>query len=51
MARAYYHRPGDWREQPNFFNPFWGAKLEPVANHPLLESLHLGTLADKVITH
>ena len=51
VARAYYHRPGDWREQPNFFNPFWGAKLEPVANHPLLESLHLGTLADKVITH
>lgn len=30
-AQVYYHRPGDWREQPNLFNPFWGAKLVPIA--------------------
>lgn len=24
---AYYHRPGHWREPPNFFNPFWRATL------------------------
>ncbi|HKB75489.1 MAG TPA: hypothetical protein VKC58_02775, partial [Myxococcales bacterium] len=30
-AQAYYHRPGDWREVPNFFNPLWGARLMPVA--------------------
>jgi len=29
-AQAYYHRPGDWRETPNFFNPLWGARLMPV---------------------
>jgi hypothetical protein len=27
---AYYHRPGNWREHPNFFNPFWRARLAPV---------------------
>ncbi|MHB8419840.1 MAG: TadE/TadG family type IV pilus assembly protein [Myxococcales bacterium] len=27
---AYYHRPGDWQEPPNFYNPFWRAKLQPV---------------------
>jgi hypothetical protein len=30
-AQAYYHRPGDWREMPNFFNPLWGARLMPIA--------------------
>jgi len=30
-AQAYYHRPGEWREVPNFFNPLWGARLMPVA--------------------
>jgi len=29
-ALAYYHRPGNWQEPPNFFNPFWRAKLAPV---------------------
>src|SRR2546423_4975494 len=29
-AQAYYHRPGEWREMPNFFNPLWGARLMPV---------------------
>ncbi|MFO7155757.1 MAG: pilus assembly protein TadG-related protein [Pseudomonadota bacterium] len=29
-ALAYYHRPGTWREPPNFFNPHWRAKLAPV---------------------
>jgi hypothetical protein len=27
---VYYHRPDNWEEQPNFFNPFWRAKLAPV---------------------
>lgn len=27
---AYYHRPRNWGEQPNFFNPFWRARLAPV---------------------
>jgi hypothetical protein len=27
---AYYHRPGHWQEHPNFFNPFWRARLAPV---------------------
>ncbi|HEY3447298.1 MAG TPA: hypothetical protein VGK67_13085 [Myxococcales bacterium] len=28
-ALVYYHRPGDWREPPSFWNPFWRAKLHP----------------------
>lgn len=35
-ALAYYHRPGDWREPPNLFNPFWGAKLMPVTEFPAI---------------
>ena len=29
-AQVYYHRPGEWKEMPNFFNPLWGARLMPV---------------------
>lgn len=29
-ALAYYHRPGSWKEPPNFFNPHWKAKLASV---------------------
>ena len=29
-ALVYYHRLGDWREQPNLFSPFWRAKLHPL---------------------
>ncbi len=29
---AYYHRPGVWDEHPNFFNPFWRARLAPVGS-------------------
>jgi hypothetical protein len=35
-AMAYYHRPGDWREPPNLFNPMWGAKLMPVMDYPTI---------------
>jgi hypothetical protein len=32
-ALVYYHYPdyqdGGWKEHPNFFNPFWRAKLQP----------------------
>jgi hypothetical protein len=28
-AQVYYHRPGAWQEMPNFFNPFWNARLAP----------------------
>ncbi|NOZ87087.1 MAG: hypothetical protein GXP49_12635 [Deltaproteobacteria bacterium] len=38
-AMAYYHRPGDWQEQPNFFNPFWRAKLAPLATDKELAGL------------
>ena len=33
-AQAYYHRPGDWAEQPNFFNPFWHARLAATLQGP-----------------
>lgn len=28
-ALVYYHRIGDWKEPPNFFNPYWRVKLHP----------------------
>ena len=30
-ALVYYHRQGDWKEPPNFFNPFWRVKLHPFS--------------------
>jgi hypothetical protein len=48
-AQVYYHRPGAWQEPPNFFNPYWGARLAPkaVATDTLLGNLGLsGFLAD-----
>jgi len=29
-AQVYYRRPDDHSERPNFFNPYWGAKLAPA---------------------
>ncbi|MCY1017179.1 TadE/TadG family type IV pilus assembly protein [Pyxidicoccus sp. MSG2] len=33
VGRAIYHRPGDWQEEPNFFNPLWTARLASVKTH------------------
>jgi len=42
VGRAIYHRPAGtnnrlldqgWREEPNFFNPLWEARLAPVRSH------------------
>lgn len=52
VARTYYHRPGEWKEHPNFFNPFWAAKLHPVAHHSFIgEVPHLANFGDEIITH
>ncbi len=40
-AQVYYHRPGDWKEQPNFFNPLWGARLIPVLESNVAAKLGL----------
>ncbi|MHB8874268.1 MAG: pilus assembly protein TadG-related protein [Myxococcaceae bacterium] len=29
-GQTYYHRPGNWTEQPNFFNPYWRPRLASV---------------------
>ena len=52
-AMAYYHRPGDWREPPNLFSPFWGAKLMPVADYPTMQSNPLlsAFFATKLVVH
>ena len=43
-AQAYYHRPGDWREMPNFFNPLWGARLMPVLQSNAAAKLGLSSV-------
>ena len=43
-AQAYYHRPGDWKEMPNFFNPLWGARLMPVLETNVAAKLGLAAL-------
>jgi hypothetical protein len=30
-SQCYYHRPDAWAEPPNLFNPYWKARLAPVA--------------------
>jgi hypothetical protein len=52
-AQAYYHRPGDWREQPNFFNPLWGARLMPIKESNVLAKSGLGsvTLLTQYLLH
>ena len=40
-AQVYYHRPGDWKEMPNFFNPLWAARLMPVTESNTGASLGL----------
>ncbi len=29
-GQVYYHRPGNWTEQPNFFNPYWRPRLASI---------------------
>jgi hypothetical protein len=31
-AKTYFHQPGDWTSPPNFFDPFWRAKLHPFSS-------------------
>lgn len=57
-AQVYYHRPGAWQEPPNFFNPFWGARLAPknVAIKRFAKALGLGGIfpqlaADNIWMH
>lgn len=33
VGRALYHRPNTWKEEPNFFNPLWTARLAPINTH------------------
>ena len=52
-AQVYYHRPGDWREMPNFFNPLWGARLMPVMESNAAAALGLTSVPQlqKLLTH
>lgn len=59
-GQTYYHRPGNWAEQPNFFNPYWRPRLAPVlqARHhvPFLDEAinllgPLGNEPQRFITH
>ncbi|MBS2029633.1 MAG: hypothetical protein JST54_17150 [Deltaproteobacteria bacterium] len=46
-AMVYYHRLGDWKEGPNFFNPYWRAKMESWDdNGELMKALMAGEMTD-----
>jgi hypothetical protein len=38
-AKAYFHQPGNWKAPPNFFDPFWRAKLHPFKREELVQLL------------
>lgn len=60
-GQTYYHRPGNWNEQPNFFNPYWRPRLAAVwqgkDSLPLVNKLSnalpgaLKNAPAKIITH
>lgn len=60
-AQTYYHRPGNWQEHPNFFNPYWRPRLASLyqgrSSLPPVEALlqelppELAQIAQKVLTH
>ena len=61
-GQTYYHRPGNWAEQPNFFNPYWKPRLASVwqgrySLPPLITTVFdslpapLNGLPPKIITH
>jgi hypothetical protein len=45
-AVAYYHRPRDWAELPNFFNPYWRAKLHPFGKTEAVNALNAAGESD-----
>lgn len=60
-GQTYYHRPGNWAEQPNFFNPYWRPRLASVYQgmytFPLVENIvtrlpsQVSSFPQKIITH
>ncbi|HZI16019.1 MAG TPA: pilus assembly protein TadG-related protein [Myxococcus sp.] len=60
-GQSYYHRPGNWTEQPNFFNPYWRPRLASVyqgrhnlpALGPLMDGLPgpMQGIFPKIMTH
>lgn len=55
-GQAYYHRPrsageeepSNWQEHPNFFNPFWHARLAPVGQK--LVQIYNDLVSDEIHT-
>jgi hypothetical protein len=60
-GQTYYHRPGNWAEMPNFFNPYWRPRLASVwqgrSSLPLVDAAAqalpetLNRFPQKLITH
>lgn len=60
-GQAYYHRPGNWHEQPNFFNPYWKPRLAAVLQGDYANEMidafarqlpaPLSSMPQKAITH
>jgi hypothetical protein len=45
-AKAYFHQPANWKAPPNFFDPFWRAKLHPFKRQELQNVLSSMNKAD-----
>ncbi len=49
-AKAYFHQPGNWKAPPNFFDPFWRAKLHPFHRPELVGLLkQVGAIEDSAL--
>ncbi len=48
MSRAlvYFHAPGSWPRPPNFFDPFWGAKLHTFDRAGMVKVLTVAAATD-----
>lgn len=47
-ALVYFHRIGDWRDPPNFFEPYWRVKLHPFTRVEAAEVLGAAGNTDAV---
>lgn len=47
---TYYHHPGNWKEAPNFWAPFWRAKLASISSDDVADLVLAGSTDALILT-